>query len=196
MNKRSSPAKVSVAATVLIGALAAPTATAGIGKGNWEFGFGLGTTEFDSEVAGDSGSYLDLRGGYFLTDRFQFEGQLSNASTDEGNIDINLSSLFVNAVINSRPGKRARPYVLFGAGHTTLEADGAFTADDDSLSYQMALGCRFFLGSTGKMAWRVELSTISEETFEERSTHYSVTTGFSWRIGPDVSTWRRYRRAH
>jgi opacity protein-like surface antigen len=174
--------------------LAASSTVAGVGKGNWEVGFGLGTTEFDSGGSGDSGSHFDVRGGYFLTDVVQFEGQLSHSGTNVDNIDVSLRSALVNAVFNARPAKRAMLYGLVGTGYTTLEANGPPTVDDGAQSYQLAFGSRFFIGRTERVAVRVELSAISENTFDERSTHSSFTTGFTWRIGPDVATWRGYLR--
>jgi opacity protein-like surface antigen len=165
--------------------LVLPVANAGIGAGNWEVGFGLGTTEFDSEVTDDSGYYLDVRGGYFFTDRFQLEGQLSDASTDEDFVDISVTSLFANAVFNFRPGAEIVPYALVGAGSTTLEVEAFGTEDDESPSYQAAVGSRFFVGARKKMAIRVELNAISEDNFDERSTHFSLAVGLSWRIGAD-----------
>ena len=163
--------------------LTVSTATAGIGEGNWEVGFGLGTTEFDSEITDDSGFSVDVRGGYFLTDRFQLEGQLSDASTDEDFVDISVTSLFANALFNFRPGKEVVPYLLVGAGSTTLEIEGFGTVDDESAGYQVAVGSRFFVGSRKRMAVRVELNAISEDTFDERSTHFNLAAGLTWRIG-------------
>jgi opacity protein-like surface antigen len=163
--------------------LAVPTATAGIGEGNWEVGFGLGVTEFDSEVTDDSGTYLDVRGGYFLTDRFQLEGQVSDASTDEDFVDISITSLFANAVFNFRPGKEVVPYLLVGAGSTMLEVEGFGSVDDESTGFQAAVGSRFFVGARKKMAVRLELNAISEDTFNERSTHFNLAAGLTWRIG-------------
>jgi len=165
--------------------LAVPTATAGIGEGNWEVGFGLGVTEFDSELTDDSGSYLDVRGGYFLTDRFQLEGQASDASSDEDFVDISITTLFANAVFNFRSGQEVVPYVLVGAGSTTLEVEGFGTAEDDASAVQVAAGSRFFVGSRKKMAIRVELNAISEDTFDERSTHFNLAVGLTWRIGAE-----------
>jgi opacity protein-like surface antigen len=163
--------------------LAVPTTPAGIGAGNWEVGFGLGLTEFDSELTDESGEYLDVRGGYFLTDRFQLEGQVSDGSTDEDFVDIALTSLFANAVFNFRPGKEVVPYVLVGAGSTTLEIEAFGTVDDEASAFQAAVGSRFFVGSRKKMAIRVELNAISEDTFDERSTHFNLAAGLTWRIG-------------
>jgi len=165
--------------------LALPTATAGIGAGNWEVGFGLGPTEFDSEVTDDSGFYLDVRGGYFFSDLFQLEGQVSDAGTDEEFVDISITSLFANAVFNFRPGKEIRPYVLVGVGSTTLEVEAFGTVDDEAASYQAAVGSRFFVGARKKMAVRVELNAITEDTFNERSTHFNLTAGLTWRIGAE-----------
>lgn len=160
-----------------------PMANAGIGEGNWEVGFGLGTTEFDSDLTDDTGLYLDVRGGYFFTDRFQLEGQLSDASTDQTFVDISLTSLFANAVFNFRPGAEIVPYALVGAGSTTVEVEAFGTVEDESPSYQAAVGSRFFVGARKKMAIRVELNAISEDTFDERSTHFNLAAGLSWRIG-------------
>jgi hypothetical protein len=47
-------------------------AVARIGEGDWEVGFGLGATEFDSSVSDETGTYFNVRGGCFLSDLLQF----------------------------------------------------------------------------------------------------------------------------
>ena len=160
------------------------SAVAGIGEGNWEVGFDLGVTDFDSDVADDTGFYFDVRGGYFFGDTFQLEGQISDSSTEEGPFDISLTSLFVNAVFNFHPKEHIVPYVLLGVGSTTLDIE-AFggSLDDDAVGYQVAVGSRFFVGSRKKMAVRVELIGLSEDSFDDRSRHLSLVAGLSWRLG-------------
>jgi len=55
--------------------------------------------------------------------------------------------------------------------------------DDTGTGWQIAGGSRFFFGGTKRVAVRVELSIVGENTFDENSTHYSATAGFTWRIG-------------
>ena len=42
---------------------------------------------------------------------------------------------------------------------------------------------RFFFGDKKRVAVRVEMSVIDEGTFDETSTHVSLTGGFTWRLG-------------
>ena len=77
------------------------------------------------------------------------------------------------------------PYVLVGAGSTTIEVEAFGTEDDEAAGYQAAVGSRFFVGTRKKMAVRVELSAISEDTFNERSTHFNLAAGLTWRIGAE-----------
>ena len=55
--------------------------------------------------------------------------------------------------------------------------------DDSGVAYQVAGGSRFFFGAKHRVAVRVELSVIDEDTFDQTSTHVSLTGGFTWRLG-------------
>jgi len=161
---------------------------AGIGEGNWEVGFSFGGAQLDSEATEDNAFYFDIRGGYFVTDYLQLEGQVSDASTEEGETEESLTSLYLNLVGNLRPKKSIVPYILVGVGSTTLGSAtdmGPYRViiEDDATGYQAAVGARFFTGGEGRLAVRVELSGRTEDTFEIRKTHGIFSFGVTWRLG-------------
>ena len=163
---------------------------AGIGAGNGEIGFDFGFTNYDSNTSEDDAGHLPFRGGYFMTDLFQIEGELAasvaRTETPQGDIDTILRTILVNMVFNFHPSDHIVPYVLGGIGHANLEFDGfGQSIDDDSFAYQIAGGSRFFFGKKKRVAVRVELGFLGEETFNASSTHTSLTAGFTWRIGAE-----------
>lgn len=168
--------------------LSTAPAVAGIGEGNWEVGFSMGGAQLDSEASDSNAFYLDIRGGYFITDHFQLEGQVSDASTEGGETEESLSSLYLNLVGNLRSKTSVVPYILVGVGSTTLGSatdTGPYRViiEDDATGYQAAVGARFFTRSQGRLAVRVELSGRTEDTFETRKTHGIFSFGVSWRLG-------------
>ena len=166
-------------------ALALTPCVAGVGAGQGELGFDLGFTDFDSEVSRDDGGRATFRGGYFFTDLFELEGELAASGVnDDAGVDIALTTLTVNAVLNFRAGDNVVLYALGGFGTARLTYDfGPFSIDDDGAAWQLAVGSRFFFGSAKRVAVRVELSFLTENTFDESSNHASLTGGFTWRLG-------------
>jgi len=166
--------------------LAVSPALAGIGKGNGEIGFDFGMAQVDDNVTDDSGGRFSFRGGYFFSDLFQLEGQSAAIVVSEAegtNVDISLSTFFVNAVFNFHPSEQLVPYALAGFGTANLEYSSGISIDDDSGAWQVAVGSRFFFGKSKRPSVRVELSYLAEETFDESSNHVSAVVGFSWRLG-------------
>jgi opacity protein-like surface antigen len=167
---------------------AAPT-WAGLDAKNGELGFDFGYAHFDSDVSDKGAARFNFRGGYCFTKLFELEGEgVGIVSQDTGFPDVTtaLSVDFVNAVFNFHPSNKAVvPYVLVGVGHATLEfdLDPGPDVDDSGVAYQLAGGSRFFFGDKKRVAVRVELSLIDEDTFDETSTHVSLTGGFTWRLG-------------
>jgi hypothetical protein len=161
---------------------------AGIGEGSWEVGFSFGGAQLDSEASEDGAFYFEVRGGYFVTDHLQLEGQASDASTEGGETEESLSSLHLNLVGNLSPSKSVVPYVLAGVGSTTLGTArdlGPYRVivEDDSTSYQVAIGARFYTRRDGRLAVRVELSGRTDDTFDTRKNHAIVSFGVTWRLG-------------
>ena len=186
---RRSRTKRLLVVTSLAAFLAAAPALAGLDARNGELGFDLGYTHFDSNVSDKGAARFNFRGGYCFTKLFELEGEGAGmASYDSGFPEIvtALSIDFVNAVFNFHPSnKQVVPYVLAGVGHATLsiELDPGPDVDDSGVAYQIAGGSRFFFGDKKRVAVRVELSVIDEDTFDMTSTHVSLTGGFTWRLG-------------
>jgi len=176
--------------TLCLALLGAAPAWAGLDAKNGELGFDLGYTHFDSDVSDKGAARFNFRGGYCFNKLFELEGQGAGmASEDTGgfaDLYTVLTIDFVNAVFNFHPSnKEIVPYVLVGIGHATLEfdLDPGPKVDDSGVAYQIAGGSRFFFGAKHRVAVRVELSVIDEDTFDQTSTHVSLTGGFTWRLG-------------
>ena len=164
-------------------------ALADLSATNGELGFDIGYGKFDSDVSDKGAARFNFRGGYCFTKLFELEGEgVGMGSEDTGFPDVttSLGVDFVNAVFNFHPANREIvPYVLAGVGYATLsvDLDPGPDADDSGLAWQIAGGSRFFFGDKHRVAVRVELSAIEEDTFDQSSTHVSLTGGFTWRIG-------------
>src|SRR5215510_11454356 len=163
-------------------------ASAGVGKGNGEIGFDFGVTDFDKKVSSETGGRFVFRGGYHFTDLFQLEGQDGGSATRETiagrDVDISVSTFLVDGVFNFHPKKETIiPYVLIGAGGAYTKFEDGSKVDDSGFAYELAAGSRFFFGKKDQVAVRVEISALWEDTFDETSTHTSLTTGFTWRLG-------------
>lgn len=165
-------------------------AAAGMGKGNGEIGFDFGVTDLDADYHDDGAAGLTFRGGYFLTDVVEIEGQIgAYTSTDWVWSDVTLRTFMVDAVFNFRPNTSVMPYVLVGGGVANVEYDDWFdllpglAVDDSSTAFQVGGGSRFFFGKAKKVAVRVELVFLSEKTFDRSATPVRLTAGFTWRLG-------------
>lgn len=152
-------------------------------RGDFEVGFGVGTTWFDDAYTEEDADYrAEVRGGYFFTDRFELELE---AARSVGVLDLNLDTLFANAVFNFPVG-RAVPYFLVGGGAARIDETRLFSDDDfsaDGTAYQAAIGSRFFFGEDSRVAARVELSSTFEDLLEDTNNHLSLTAGLLWRLG-------------
>ena len=144
-------------------------------KGNGEVGFDLGITSFEDEISESSAGRFSLRAGLMLSDLFEFEGQL--AVSDRS--DVNLSSGFVNAVFNFRPGDRLMGYFLLGGGAARLDLD---SADSTGAAGQFAGGFRAFSGE-GRIGLRLELGVIVADHFDEARIYPQGTIGFTFVLG-------------
>jgi len=179
--------KILSVAFVALFAFSVP-ALAGIGQGNGEIGFDYGSTDYDSDTGLDSSDSLSLRGGYFMTNLFQVEGQYMSADskTETLGTDIDASTdlLMVNGVFNFHPNKEITPYVLVGMGRADVTVDSlGVSADDSGMAYQLGAGSRFFFGKNKRAAFRVDLSRVSQDTFDESTTNTTFAGGFTWRLG-------------
>lgn len=158
--------------------------------GDWELGFGLGATRFDvafdlDEDEEEEELRSEIRGGYFLSDHFEIEAQVSRADALFG---ATFDAAMVNGVFNFGPYGAAVPYVLAGVGGARIQdapylwEEGAEEVDEEGLAVQAGIGTRIFFGSS-RVAARLEASILSEELLDERTEHLSLTAGLVWRIG-------------
>ena len=177
-----------IPAVALLFVLNSP-ALASFGQRNGEVGVGLAMTQLDSSTYDDTATGFGVRGGYNITKLFELEGQLSRASASfdvdsVGDLDMDSTTLFVNGVFNFHPRPTIVPYALVGLGNTSVEVEGSGVSEDDSsTAYQFGGGSRFYFGKEKKMAARVEVSWISEDTFDESSTHTNIVGGLTWKLG-------------
>ncbi len=163
-------------------------AMASIGEGNTEVGVDFGITELDSNTFDESGITMGIRGGYHFTDLFELEGQFSSTSADDEvagvDVDLDVTTLFVNGVFNFHPTEEIVPYILVGIGTTDVDVNvGGVSVDDSATATQIGFGSRFFFGQAKKVAVRVEVSFISEDTFDEDSSHTNILGSLTWKLG-------------
>jgi len=169
--------------------LSATPALAGIGKGNGEIGFDFGATDFDQNVSRQSAGRLSFRGGYHVMRLFELEGEVSVSAHYNWDLqnttraDVVLRTVFVNGVFNfhSKTGNVV-PYVLAGFGSANLDYPFA-NVQDSGAAHQVGGGCRFFFGDRHGAAFRLQVSRLTEKTFDETSNHMNWTAGFTWRLG-------------
>lgn len=155
--------------------------------GSWEIGFGTGAVDLDGKIEDDSDVRFEFRGGYFLTDHFEIEGQVGRSGTG---LSPTVDTVFANGVYNFRTDQAVVPYVLAGIGHVRVDDAelnlGSITIggrEDDSFAYQAGIGSRFFFGDQRRVAARLELASFVEETFDESTDHLNLTAGVSWKLG-------------
>ena len=153
-------------------------------KGGVEIGGDAGILEFDDELGGEQEFRGDFRAGYFFTDRLELEGQYLHATSI---FDLALTAYMVNGVYHFRSADAGVvPYVLAGVGSADVEVTPFFLGpviSDNGTALQAALGVRFYVGDEHRGSWRLEVSALNEDTFDEDSTHLSLVGGFSWRFG-------------
>jgi outer membrane protein with beta-barrel domain len=174
-------------ALVALCAFAVP-AHADINKGNGEVGVDYGNTQYDSDTNLNSSDSLSLRGGYMVTRLFQVEGQYMSADSKAEDLGITTKAstdvMMVNGVFNFHPKKEITPYVLVGYGRADVSVDQAgLSSSDSGKAYQLAAGSRFYFGKSQRAALRVDLSRVTQDTFDENTTNTTFAGGFSWRIG-------------
>jgi opacity protein-like surface antigen len=169
-------------------ALSSP-ALASFQKGSGEVGVGIGVTQLDSNTFDDTGTGFGIRGGYNFSKLFELEGQLSQTSAETndatlGDMELNSTTMFVNGVFNFHPRPKLVPYALVGIGTTDVEIEvGGSQVDDSATALQFGGGTRFFFGKEQKVAVRVEVAFINEDTFNEDSTHTNFVGGLTWKLG-------------
>jgi len=168
---------------------AAPALATGMKQGDAELGAGVGSTQLDNNTGFDSGTSLEVRGGYFFNPAWELEGQLasSSASTDVAGttFDGTFRMYMVNGVYNFKTPKEIVPYVLAGIGiaDNQVQASGLGSTSDSGHALQIGGGSRFFFGKDKKAAFRVDLSMIQESTFNDTQNNTNLTAGFTWKFG-------------
>ncbi len=164
-------------------------APAGLNPGSWELGFDYGVTDLDSDLGGDRGDRLSVRLGWCGTEVIEFEGQIMLVEASENLVpgidrETTLTSAFFNVVLNIPTKGRAAPYGILGLGLTDVDLDVlGFESDALGLAYQLGFGSRFFFHKQGRTAFRLELSFIEHDAFDDSFDHLMLTGGFTWRIG-------------
>src|SRR3989442_6420771 len=113
-----------------------------------EIGFGVGQSDVSSDSIGtNSAQFLGVRGGYYLNEQWQVEGQFATSS-ESGDIsgtsvDSTMRLYMVNGVMNFHPRKKDLvPYVMAGIGRADVSVSGGATGSDNSVAYQIGGGTR------------------------------------------------------
>src|SRR2546428_151414 len=131
------------------------------GAGDRTVAFRIDDVHFAVRVAGRTGGRLSLRAGRHETRRLQWESQVTRGRVEEDPLPgaarkVTLTFALVNLVLNFHPRPGLVPYVLAGMGlaRTSLDAVG-LSSNDTQAGYQIAGGCRFFLGQRSAAAVRI-----------------------------------------
>lgn len=178
--------------TVCLALAGATPALAGLDPGNGELGFDLGYARLEANASDEDrtgAARFNFRGGYCFNKMFELEGMGAGLGSEDpgaGTATTTLAVDFVDAVFNFHPTNvHIVPYVLVGTGYATLIINPDFgdRIEESGAAFQIAGGSRFFYGVKKRVAFRVELSAISEDTFDKRQIHVSLTGGFTWRLG-------------
>jgi opacity protein-like surface antigen len=151
-------------------------------KGSFELGAGIGLTSLDDKLGGDSGASLDLRAGYFVTDRFEIEIQSAYASSI---VEGSFKAYTLNALYHFDVEGDFVPYLLAGVGEAQASIDHLFapSIEDNGTALRGAIGGRFEIGQPGGVFSRMELSALNEDSFDEDETHIGITLLFGWNFG-------------
>jgi hypothetical protein len=159
----------------------APAATAQVSRGDIELGADFGVMKFDEDISDDVEPLAGLRAGWFVTDALALELEIRQATTV---LSGELQTAMLNAQYNFNPRSTVNPYVYVGVGGANLEFEplSGLTVDDSSLAIGAGAGVRIFFSRTSGWALRLQAGAVSEETFDERSTHVTLTGGFSYRF--------------
>lgn len=174
--------------TMVLGvALVLASAPATAAAGNLDLGVGLGLMDIDHKTRswGGEDARAELRLGYFINDQLELEAQVMVRTPDsifDNHFD---KALMLNGIYYFLSHQQSQPYLLLGIGRIDMSGPGSWFScgnDDEVLGYQAAIGARFY-PSSERFSIRVELSAISEDTFDERSLHVSLVGGVAWRFG-------------
>jgi outer membrane beta-barrel protein len=110
-----------------------------------------------------------LRYGYNFTDAWGFDASLGYSPNKVtglagGDVDLDLTTLDLDAVYHFNPGGRIVPYVLAGAGYASASLDHALQGtvnaqpvtlrDDDGFTLNAGVGAKYF--ATDKLLLRLE----------------------------------------
>jgi len=188
--ERAPAARLAVLAAGVVATLLLPVpARAGLKAGEGEIGFDYGWQRFDSRLLGKGGDRWSVRGGRLVTDRLEWEGQISRGEAKDTPLPgaerrITLTEAVVNVVLNFHPRREVVPYLLAGDGiaKTELEAVSLRSSDTEA-GYQIGGGARFFLGDDSRVAGRVEITIGGADAFERSYVHPAVAAGLTFRIG-------------
>ncbi|HEX7705729.1 MAG TPA: porin family protein [Thermoanaerobaculia bacterium] len=163
---------------LLLVVVLAPSALAQVSRGDIEVGVDVGAVKFDSNVSDDTEPLAGLRAGWFLTDAFALELEARRA---EVILNGEFQTVMLNAQYNFNSRSTVNPYVFAGLGGANAEYEVlGVTVDDSSLAVSAGAGARIFFA--GGWALRLQAGVLSEETFDERSTHGVFTAGVSYRF--------------
>ena len=166
-----------VSAVLLLFSVLLPSLEYHTPGGKGAIGVDLGVSDFESEITEetDTAYRLAFRGGYRLTRRFELEGDLAVALSDDGSAC--LATLLVDGVLGFRAGKGVQPYMLAGIGPANLDLDGD---DDTGFAWKAGTGMRLYPGRERKVAMRLEVAAVSDRTFGASHLSKNLLLGVTW----------------
>ncbi|MCZ6600843.1 MAG: thrombospondin type 3 repeat-containing protein [Acidobacteria bacterium] len=116
-----------------------------------DYEFNSGPISGFTSLNPDDDLLYGLRIGYFITDRWSVEGVFQQFSGETGlssgsNLDFDIDSFRVDALLNFKPGSRFRPYLAGGVGADNTSVDAVL--DPTDLSLNLGGGVRWFMGTS------------------------------------------------
>jgi outer membrane beta-barrel protein len=164
----------------------------------------FGDTLTDREVSGtkpelDDDITYGLRYAYNFTNAFGLEVSLGNTASSAtklagSDIDLDLTTLDLDAVWNFDTGSKLVPYVLAGAGYAQANLDSPITGtvngqpvrldDDEGFTLNAGVGARYFV--TDNVALRLEaryryVDAVVDDLDDSLNT-VETTLGVSWQF--------------
>jgi outer membrane beta-barrel protein len=147
----------------------------------------------------DDDTFHGFRYGYNITDAWGVEASVDFSPTsatgvEGGDIDLDLTTLDVDAIWHFNTDTRWAPYLLAGAGYAWADLDGPITGsvngrdasvdDDSGFTLNAGGGVKFF--ATGQFMIRFGaryryLDTLTDKLDDSLNT-YEATLGIGWRF--------------
>jgi hypothetical protein len=188
-NGRSSVWLAALAACACLAAGTMPAMAGGGDKHDIEVGAyaGYGYPDSYGDLNPDSDFLWGVRGAWFITPRWSFEGswQTLGTSADPGGVDATLNALRGNVLYNFRPGKKFRWFLTAGLGRESTTVDD-LGFDRTDWGYNVGGGGRWYFGRKRTFGVRADARWVTIKvggSVDSTQSNYEGTGGLLWSFG-------------